>query len=92
MNRLISGNVDCSFGELTLDLCGCKSFDSNCHLDVDCSFGSTTILVPKSVQVIPNSNTAFAGLEIQGNPNTDAEAIINLNADVNFGSLTICYT
>ena len=92
MNRLISGNIDCSFGELTLDLCSCKSFASNCHLNVDCSFGSTTILVPKSVQVIPNSSTAFAGLEIQGSPNTNAEAIINLNADVNFGSLTICYT
>lgn len=92
IDHLVSGDVDCSFGELTLDLCGCKSFSGNCHLDVDCSFGSTTILVPKSVQVIPNSSTAFAGLEIKGSPNADAASVIYLNADVSFGSITVCYT
>ena len=91
MARLESGDVDCSFGELTLDLCGCESFAASCHLDIDCSFGSTTILVPKSVQVIPNSSTAFAGLDIQGSPDADAGSIIHLDADVSFGSVIVTY-
>jgi len=92
MERLSAGNVDCSFGDLTLDLCGCEAFAKSCRIKVDCSFGSTTILVPKSVQVVPNSSTAFAGLDIQGSPYTDASATIHMEADVSFGSVTVCYT
>ena len=91
MERMVSGNIDCSFGELTLDLCSCESFAENCRLDVDRSFGSTTILVPKLIQVIPSSSTAFAGLDIQGSPNADASSVIHMDADVSFGSITVCY-
>lgn len=92
MPRLLSGDVDCSFGDLTLDLSGCEDFAKNCRIKVDCSFGSTTILVPKSVQVVPNSSTAFAGLDIQGSPDGNTTAIMSLDIDVSFGSVTVCYT
>lgn len=92
MERLTKGEVDCSFGDLTLDLCSCGAFSESCHLRVDCSFGSTTILVPKSVRLEPNSSTAFAGIDVQGSPNADAAATIHMDADVSFGSITVCYT
>ena len=92
MEQLFKGEVDCSFGDLTLDLTGCGSFTPNCHMRVDCSFGSTTILVPKKVQVEPHSSTAFAGLDIQGSPDANTDATIHMDVDVSFGSITICYT
>ena len=92
MEKLTKGDVDCSFGDLTLDLSGCGRFSENCFIKVDCTFGSTTILVPKSVQVTPHSSTAFAGFEVQGNPDADASATIHLDVDVSFGSVTVCYT
>ena len=92
METLLKGDVDCSFGDLTLDLCDCKAFRESCHLRVDCSFGSTTILLPKSIRLEPNSSTAFAGITIQGSPDTNASATIHMDADVSFGSITICYT
>ena len=92
VEHLVFGKVECAFGELTLDLCGCEGFAENCHVDVDCSFGSTTILVPRFVQVVPNSSTAFAGVEIQSSPDADTSATIYLDADVSFGSITVCYT
>ena len=92
MEIMSRGEVDCSFGDLTLDLCGCKAFASSCQLKVDCSFGSTTLLVPKSVRVEPNGSTAFAGIDIQGSPDGDASATIRMDADVSFGSITVCYT
>ena len=69
-----------------------KEFAKNCRIDVDCSFGSITILVPKSLQVVPNSSTAFAGVDIQGCPDASATSVIHLDADVSFGSITVCYT
>lgn len=92
METLSKGEVDCSFGDLTLDLCGCERFADNCHLRVDCSFGSTTILVPKSIRIEPNGSTAFAGIDIQGSPNADISVTVHMDADVSFGSITVCYT
>ena len=92
MDKLTKGNLDCSFGDLTLNLNGCGSFAENCHLRVDCAFGSTTILVPKSVQVVTHSSTSFAGLDIQGSPDANAAATIHMDVDVSFGSVTVCYT
>ena len=92
MDTLSKGEVDCSFGDLTLDLCECERFTDNCHLRVDCSFGSTTILVPKSIRIEPNGSTAFAGIDIQGSPNADVSVTMHIDADVSFGSITVCYT
>ena len=92
MQQLFKGEVECSFGDLTLDLTECSSFTKDCHMRVDCSFGSTTILVPKRVQVEPHSSTAFAGIDIQGSPDTNTVATIHMDVDVSFGSITICYT
>ena len=91
MAQLSHGDVDCSFGDLTLDLSSCGAFQENCHMRVGCSFGSTTILVPNTVQIAPHSSTAFAGFEIQGSPDANAAATIHLEADVSFGSITVCY-
>lgn len=91
MEKLASGEISCSFGELTVDLGGIESFAKNCHLSASCSFGELELRIPRSVRVEPNGHTAFAGIEIDGTPDADAASVMALDASVNFGSVTVRY-
>lgn len=89
--RLSSGCADVSFGDLTLDLRGCESFAENCTLELNCSFGNLTVLIPASIRAEPSTSTAFADFSVSGSPNPDASAVIRVNADASFGEITLRY-
>ena len=89
--RLSSGDATVSFGELTLDLTHCGGIADGCELDLGCSFGQLTLLVPKSCRVISDSGTAFGCIEFCGEPDDDAATTINLDAGVSFGEIEIHY-
>ena len=91
MEKLASGEISCSFGELTVDLSGIETFAKSCHLSASCSFGELVLRIPRSVRVEPNGHTAFAGIEIDGAPDADAASVMTLDANVNFGSVTVRY-
>ena len=88
---LESGDINCSFGELTVDLSGCKAVTEDCQLDANCSFGQLNLLIPRRFRVEPDSSTAFASLNIQGSPDPDPAGIIHLDANVSFGEIQIQY-
>lgn len=88
---LESGDINCSFGELTVDLSGCKDITNDCQLDANCSFGELILLVPKRFRVEPDSSTAFASLDIQGSHDPNPAGIIRLDANVSFGEIQIRY-
>ena len=89
--RVSSGEAAVSFGELTLDLTQCAEIENGCELDLGCSFGQLTLLVPKSCRVISDSGTAFGCVEFCGEPDENAATTINLDAGVSFGNVTIQY-
>ena len=89
--RISSGEATVSFGELTLDLTQCVGIADGCELDLGCSFGQLTLLVPKSCRVISDSGTAFGCIEFCGEPDDDAATTINLDAGVSFGEIEIRY-
>ena len=91
MECLSSGEVDCAFGELTLNLCNCNTFAKDCHLHVDCSFGNTTIILPKTAQLEPSTSTAFAGLVTKGAPDPNAPYTVRLECDISFGAITVYF-
>jgi len=88
---LQSGDISCSFGELTVDLGGCEEVFQNCEIDASCSFGELTLLVPKRFRVEPDSSTAFANFEISGQPDPEPKGIIRLDASVSFGQIEVRY-
>ena len=88
---LESGDINCSFGELTVDLSGCKEIAEDCWLNANCSFGQVNLLVPRRFRVEPDSRTAFASLDIQGSPDPNPAGIIRLDANVSFGEICIRY-
>ncbi|MBQ9148791.1 MAG: helix-turn-helix transcriptional regulator [Oscillospiraceae bacterium] len=89
--RLSDGDIDCSFGELTVDLSGCEEVSENCHVDVDCSFGEVTVLVPRRFRAETENSTAFASVTTEGFPAQDNRGIIHLDCDVSFGEIKIRY-
>lgn len=91
MDTLRSGSISVNFGESTIDLSGVAAVDTQCRIDADCSFGELTILVPSRYNVVPDSSTSFASMDIQGHPDSSAGGTIYLHADVSFGAIRVQY-
>ena len=89
--RLVSGDVDVAFGELTVDLTSVGEFSENCHLDADCSFGHLIIRLPKNCRAVPSTDTAFASVKFSGNPDPQPLYSIKMDCDVAFGQVQIQY-
>lgn len=91
LSRLSGGDADVSFGELVLDLSGCEEIADDCQIDACCSFGSMTICVPRHFLVDPTTSTAFGSVDISGQPAPDAQAVIHMDCNANFGEIQIRY-
>lgn len=89
--QLREGTVECSFGELTVDLTGCEEVAENCTIDATCSFGELNFIVPKRFRVNADSSSAFASLTVKGQPDDQAQGVIHLDGSVNFGEIEIRY-
>ena len=89
--RLESGEINCSFGDLTVDLTPCGEFAEDCSIEADCSFGQLTLMVPKRCRVVADTSSAFADFTMKGHPDPDADRIICLSADVSFGHIAVHY-
>ena len=88
---LRDGDVEVRFGELTLDLSGCREFAPNCRIDAECSFGELTILVPRHIRANIARNTAFGAIEVVGDCDRDTAGTLNIDAEVQFGQITVRY-
>ena len=88
---LCHGEVDISFGHMTLDLTRIGIFSPDCTIDADCSFGELTILVPRHIRVEADQDTTFGAVNIQGSHGPDPDASIRIDADVSFGQIIIQY-
>ena len=85
------GDAEVAFGELTLDLRGCREFAQDCSLDLECAFGELTVLLPACVRAKPDSSTAFGSVSVSGHPDPDAAQTIRLDCDVCFGQIILRY-
>ncbi len=88
---LAGGEANCAFGELTIDLCDCKEVAPGCSIEANCSFGELQLLVPRRFSVQTDSSTAFASVNITGQPDASAQGIIYLEANAHFGEITVRY-
>lgn len=88
---LREGEISCSFGELTIDLRGCKELAEDCRIEASCAFGELELLVPRRFKVNPISNTAFASIDFIGHPEEVPEGSILLDGNASFGHIEIQY-
>lgn len=88
---LESGDISCAFGELTVDFSGCEVLSEDCEVEANCSFGELILLVPRRFRVEPDSSTAFASLDIQGQPDPVPQGTLRLDASVSFGEIQVKY-
>lgn len=90
---LRGGEIDASFGDFIVDFSACRAIAPDCTVNVDNSFGSLTLLVPKRFAVEVAENERFAAsAEIEGSPAAQPEGTLHLKIDNDFGTLSIRYT
>jgi transcriptional regulator with XRE-family HTH domain/predicted membrane protein len=85
------GDIDLSFGKSELDLSGVKRVSQNAKLEVDVSFGTFDLIVPKSIRLYVKSDKSFGSIQMNGEPNADAIETLILDGDVSFGSMNVFY-
>ncbi len=85
------GNVDLSFGKSELDLTNVRRVAPNAILDVDVSFATFDLIVPKTIRVFVKSDKSFGSIQMNGSPSTDAVESLVLDGDVSFGTININY-
>ena len=84
------GEAEVSFGELVLDLRGCGSFSEDCRLELECNFGSLTVVLPESVRAVSNAESFAGNVRVTGQPRPDARTVL-LECGANFGEIHIQY-
>lgn len=82
-------DIDISFGSFEMDLTASTSFANNCIIKIDASFGSLTLIVPPSVNVVKSMNNSFASCSIHGKSNPDATQTLFVKGNISFGSVDI---
>jgi transcriptional regulator with XRE-family HTH domain len=87
----LGGDIDISFGKSELDLTNVKRVNQNAKLDVDVSFATFDLIVPKTMRVFLKSDKSFGSIQMNGEPNADANLSLNIDGDVSFGTMNIFY-
>ena len=80
-----------NFGDYKVDFRNVRTFENDCLLKIDQSFGNITLLLPKHVRLVKSSDTSFAAFTSTGDPDPDATQTIIIRADVSFGSVQVKY-
>ena len=89
--RLSGGDISTSFGDYTVDFSGVEAVTADCLLDISCSFGELTLLIPRKFAAKPSTSTSFAEFCVSGHPDPDAQSVIALDVSVSFGQITVRY-
>lgn len=89
--RLSHGQINLSFGDYDIDLSEVEELAEGCSIDLHCSFGDVTLLVPRKYLVHIESKTSFASVSTEGHPDTDPQGEILLNAHASFGNVSVEY-
>ncbi len=91
LEKLSSGSINTSFGDFTVDLSDVKTVSKHCSLDVNCSFGELTLLVPSRFEVKHQKSGAFSDSGTTGHPDAQPQGTIYLESNVSFGEFTVKY-
>lgn len=85
------GRIDVSFCDSDFDLTGVEELAPDCTLILNCSFGDTTILVPKRFRVELAANKSFCDIDYNGHCDEVPEAVLYVKGNISFGDLTVEY-
>lgn len=88
---LRGGSISTCFGSYVLDFSGVESLGKNCCVDVNCAFGSLTLLIPRRFELQYTTSSSFAEISVEGEPSMDAEHILRLALSASFGEICVKY-
>lgn len=88
---LQGGSLCTSFGEFTLDLTKVEAVADDCLIEINASFGETTLLVPKRFRVELDGNKTLADLELIGEPDAVTQGVVRVWCNASFGEASVRY-
>lgn len=91
IDLLSQGNIDVCFGDYCVDLQQVRAVSDDCDLEVNCSFGDLILLVPRRFAVRPSNSVSFGDISISGSADPEPKGVIQVEANVSFGQITIRY-
>ena len=91
LTRLRSGKISCNFGDYVIDFSAVEEVTPDCSLEVNCSFGEVTLLVPGRFAVSQRNSTAIASFDVSGHPDPEPSGTIDLTANISFGEVILRY-
>ena len=83
------GDVEIHFGNYVLDLTACETVEPGSRLNVEVSFGSLEVKLPRNWKVQEHTDRSFSAVSIHGGPDDAADQLLLLESDLSFGSLDI---
>lgn len=84
-----SGDVDISFGNVTLDFTACETVEPGGKLAIDVSFGSVTLLLPRHWKVQEKTDRSFSSISTHGSPADNANQLLVVECDLSFGTMDL---
>lgn len=91
LDRVSSGNVGVSFGELTIDLTQCREIADGCKIEAACSFAELRLILPKTCRAVVNAGASFGAIEHRANHDPNANTTVYIEGGVSFGNMDILY-
>lgn len=88
---LAGGKAESSFGEMVVDLTGCKAVAEGCQVEVNNSFGELEILIPRRFQADLFQESTLGSIDTVGHPSEAPEGTLRLICSSSFGEITIRY-
>ncbi len=83
-------NIESSFSSVKVYFGDAHIIDNQATVNVDISFGSATLFIPKNWAIKPNIHNTFGGVKISGKP-VNPDKTLHIVGDVNFSSLEIIF-
>ena len=90
-DKLSKGRITTSFGDYEVDLTGVKEVSDDCHLQINCSFGDLTLILPGRFAVKQNNSTSFGEVSVSGQPDAQPQGVIHMQCNASFGEISIEY-
>lgn len=86
-----SANLHCSFGSLKVYFDNAVIQKEKAVINLDVSFSSAELYIPKEWTVVNQVNCAFAGLNEKNRNNSTGAPVVKLTGKVSFGGVEIIY-
>lgn len=85
-------NFSCHFGALKVYFDNATIKDNKAEINIQCSFGGVELFIPKTWQILNNTNTSLGEIEEKNKNSSNSDGpVVRLNGSISLGAVEITY-